>query len=34
NECGMGDVVEIRQTRPISKTKSWALVRVVEKAVL
>ena len=26
------DVVEIRQTRPISKTKSWALVRVVEKA--
>ena len=34
NECGMGDVVEIHQTRPISKTKSWALVRVVEKAVL
>ncbi|HEM7578089.1 TPA: 30S ribosomal protein S17, partial [Serratia marcescens] len=26
--------VEIRQTRPLSKTKSWALVRVVEKAVL
>ena len=34
NECGIGDVVEIRETRPLSKTKSWALVRVVEKAVL
>lgn len=31
---GIGDVVEIRQTRPLSKTKSWALVRVVEKAIL
>lgn len=34
NECGIGDVVEIRETRPLSKTKSWALVRVIEKAVL
>lgn len=34
NECGIGDVVEIRETRPLSKTKSWTLVRVVEKAVL
>ncbi|MGV3344574.1 30S ribosomal protein S17 [Enterobacteriaceae bacterium LUAb1] len=34
NECGIGDVVEIRETRPFSKTKSWALVRIVEKAVL
>ncbi|NYA41678.1 30S ribosomal protein S17, partial [Serratia fonticola] len=26
--------VEIRECRPLSKTKSWTLVRVVEKAVL
>ncbi len=32
NECGIGDTVEIRECRPLSKTKSWALVRVVEKA--
>ena len=34
NECGIGDKVEIRECRPLSKTKSWTLVRVVEKAVL
>lgn len=34
NECGIGDVVEIRECRPLSKTKSWTLVRVVEKGVL
>lgn len=34
NECGTGDVVEIRECRPLSKTKSWTLVRVVEKAIL
>ncbi|KMV28585.1 30S ribosomal protein S17 [Photobacterium swingsii] len=32
NECGLGDTVEVRECRPMSKTKSWALVRVVEKA--
>lgn len=32
NECGEGDMVSIEQTRPISKTKSWRLVKVVEKA--
>ena len=32
NECGLGDMVEVRECRPMSKTKSWALVRVVEKA--
>ncbi|UXI01555.1 30S ribosomal protein S17 [Photobacterium sp. TY1-4] len=32
NECGQGDTVEIRECRPLSKTKSWTLVRVVEKA--
>jgi small subunit ribosomal protein S17 len=31
NECGIGDLVEIRECRPISKTKSWTLVRIVEK---
>ena len=33
-EAGMGDVVEICQTRPLSKTKCWRLVRVVQKARL
>ncbi|MDH3342923.1 MAG: 30S ribosomal protein S17 [Gammaproteobacteria bacterium] len=32
NECGKGDVVVIEQCRPISKTKSWNLVEVVEKS--
>ncbi|KXI23038.1 30S ribosomal protein S17 [Photobacterium sanguinicancri] len=32
NECGLGDTVEVRECRPMSKTKSWSLVRVVEKA--
>lgn len=32
NECGMGDVVVIEQCRPISKTKAWRLVKVLEKA--
>ncbi|MDV3238214.1 MAG: 30S ribosomal protein S17 [Gammaproteobacteria bacterium] len=32
NQCGEGDLVTIRQCRPISKTKSWTLVEVVEKA--
>ena len=32
NTCRQGDLVEIRESRPISKTKSWTLVRVVERA--
>lgn len=32
NLCGIGDVVTIKETRPLSRTKSWALVEVVEKA--
>ena len=32
NECNAGDVVVIEQCRPISKTKSWNLVEVVEKS--
>ena len=33
NECGVGDTVQITECRPISKTKSWKLVKVVEKAI-
>ena len=32
-EYKMGDVVEISETRPISKTKSWVVTRLVQKAV-
>ncbi|EWH09314.1 30S ribosomal protein S17 [Catenovulum agarivorans DS-2] len=32
NSCGQGDVVTIRECRPISKNKSWTLVDIVEKA--
>jgi len=33
NKAGVGDVIEITQCRPYSRTKRWRLVRVVEKAV-
>ncbi|WP_455206272.1 30S ribosomal protein S17 [Kaarinaea lacus] len=32
NECGIGDTVTISECRPISKTKAWRLISVVEKA--
>ena len=32
DECTIGDVVRIMETRPLSKTKRWRLVEVVEKA--
>src|ERR1043165_6322918 len=32
NECSIGDVVKIMETRPLSKTKRWRLVEVIEKA--
>jgi small subunit ribosomal protein S17 len=32
NECGLGDVVKIMETRPLSKRKKWRLVEIVEKA--
>ena len=32
NECGIGDKVEIMETRPLSKDKRWRLVRILEKA--
>jgi small subunit ribosomal protein S17 len=32
NECGIGDLVRITETRPISKEKRWRLLEIVEKA--
>ena len=32
NECGVGDKVEVMETRPLSKTKRWRLVEIIEKA--
>jgi small subunit ribosomal protein S17 len=32
NTCRTGDVVRIRECRPLSKTKAWTLVEVVERA--
>ena len=32
NECSIGDVVNIMETRPISKRKRWRLIEIVEKA--
>lgn len=31
NECSIGDTVTIEETRPLSKTKNWRLVAIVEK---
>ncbi len=31
NECSEGDTVRIMETRPLSKTKNWRLVEIVEK---
>jgi small subunit ribosomal protein S17 len=33
NECGMGDLVVVKQSRPYSKSKTWALVTIEERAV-
>lgn len=32
NECGVGDKVIVMETRPLSKTKRWRLVEIVERA--
>ena len=32
NECGVGDTVTVMETRPLSKTKRWRLVEIVERA--
>jgi len=31
NECSIGDVVKIMETRPLSKRKRWRLVEIIEK---
>ncbi len=32
NECSIGDLVEIRECRPVSKDKKWKIVKVIKKA--
>ena len=32
NECNVGDLVAIRECRPLSKTKTWVLTNIVERA--
>lgn len=32
NDCGIGDMVKIMETRPISKSKRWRLVEIIDRA--
>ena len=32
NACGVGDIVKVMETRPLSKDKRWRVVEIVEKA--
>ena len=32
NDCNIGDIVKIKESRPLSKTKRWVLVDIVERA--
>jgi small subunit ribosomal protein S17 len=32
NECNIGDTVKIMETRPLSKSKNWRLVEIIERA--
>ena len=32
NTCGVGDIVKVMETRPLSKDKRWRVVEIVEKA--
>ncbi len=32
NECGVGDTVKVMETRPLSRTKRWRVVDIMEKA--
>ena len=32
NECGVGDRVEVMETRPLSKTKRWRVTKIIEQA--
>ena len=34
NQCGEGDIVTIKSCRPISKSKTWMLVEVIERATV
>jgi small subunit ribosomal protein S17 len=34
NECKIGDLVTISESRPLSKTKQWALVKIDERAAV
>ena len=33
NECNVGDIVEIKESRPLSRNKRWVVLRIVSKAV-
>ncbi len=33
NECNVGDIVKVMETRPLSRDKRWRLVEVMEKAI-
>ncbi|CAL4325711.1 30S ribosomal protein S17 [Buchnera aphidicola (Protaphis terricola)] len=33
NECSVGDLIDIKESKPISKTKSWILFRIVKKNI-
>ena len=32
NECGIGDIVRVMETRPLAKDKRWRVVEIIEKA--
>ena len=32
NECGIGDTVEVMETRPLSKDKRWRMTKIIKKA--
>ncbi len=34
NECAIGDIVTVKEVRPLSKFKTWALVKIEEKAAV
>ena len=34
NECSMGDIVEIMETRPLSKEKRWRVTKILKKAAV
>lgn len=34
NECRIGDIVEIEETRPLSKTKRWRVIRIIRKEAI